>query len=72
MNNETNIKLPKKYYTMIDEMYKDEDGYWVYTSKGYYAAGMDKDCHTIHEDRQTELLQQIRRIEPCDCDDCTR
>ena len=29
MNNQINIKIPKKYQERIMEIYHDEDGYWV-------------------------------------------
>jgi hypothetical protein len=70
MKNSTTIKVPKKYHKMIQQIYHDSDGYWVYTEKGYYATGIDKECHTIHEDTHQEILRQIRMIKPCDCNYC--
>ena len=72
MKNDTNIKVPKKYHHMIEEIYQDSDGYWAVTSEGYYAAGTDPcpGLHTIHEDTHKEILEQIRMIKPCDCDEC--
>jgi hypothetical protein len=60
--------IPKKYMEHIDEVYKDSDGWWAYTKKGFQFAGMG--CHTAHEDTQHELLKMIRTMEPCDCDQC--
>jgi hypothetical protein len=60
--------IPKKYMQHIDEIYKDSEGWWAYTTKGFKFAGMG--CHTAHEDTQHELLQMIRTMEPCDCDQC--
>lgn len=68
MKNETNMKVPKKYHHMISEIYHDSDGYWCYTADGFYSPYMD--CHTIHEDTQKQLLEVIRGIEPCDCEEC--
>jgi len=70
MKNSTNIKIAKKYEDMIREIYCDEDGYWVCLNKGYYAAGVDFECHTIHEDEQKEVIRQIRLIKPCKCNFC--
>ena len=72
MINNTNIKVPKKYHHMIDEIYQDEDGYWCETAKGYQAASVDRECHTIHEDTQKEILFHIKYIKPCNCDDCKK
>jgi hypothetical protein len=55
---------------MIDELYQDSDGYWVYTADGFYASGIDEECHTISQDTQKEVLEQIRMIKPCTCDFC--
>ena len=34
MENNTKIKLPKKYEPMIEFIDKDSDGYWAYTRYG--------------------------------------
>ena len=60
--------VPKKYVHMIDEIYKDPDGYWAYSSKGYQFEYMQ--CHTAHEDTQKELLMVIKSLNKCDCDQC--
>jgi hypothetical protein len=60
--------IPKKYMKHIEEVYKDSDGWWCYSKKGYYFTHMD--CHTAHEDTQDQLLQVIRTLAPCDCDQC--
>lgn len=70
MKNSTNIKIPNKYHHMIKEVYHDEDGYWVYTERGYYATSEDFECHTIHEDKQQDILNKIRQIKPCNCNYC--
>lgn len=69
MQNNSTIKVPKKYQHMI-ELIDDEgtEGYWVYTNHGYYSPDME--CHTIHEYTQAEVLQKIRNIEPCNCKEC--
>jgi hypothetical protein len=60
--------IPKKYMQNIIEVYKDSEGWWAYTKKGFKFAGMG--CHTAHEDTQHELLKMIRTMEPCDCEQC--
>ncbi len=70
MINLTSIKVPKKYHEMIEEIFHDSDGYWCYTERGYQAAGTDRGLHVIHEDTHREVLDQIRQIEPCDCEYC--
>lgn len=68
MNNETSVKVPLKYQGMITEIYKDSDGYWAYSNKGFMFEDMG--CHTAHEDTQADLLRVIRSLIPCDCDEC--
>lgn len=60
--------IPKKYMQNITEVYKDSEGWWAYSKKGYKFEGMG--CHTAHEDTQHELLKMIRTMVPCDCDQC--
>lgn len=52
----------------MDEVFKDSDGYWGYTKKGF-RFGITE-CHTAHGNTQKELLSDIRSMEPCDCDEC--
>ena len=52
----------------MDEVFKDSDGYWAYTKKGFRFA--QTECHTAHGNTQKEILQDIRSMEPCDCDEC--
>jgi hypothetical protein len=68
MKNSTKIIVPRKYIHMIDEIFKDSDGYWAYSSKGYQFDDMF--CHTAHEDTQNELLKVIRSLNKCDCNQC--
>lgn len=70
MKNATNIKIPKKYQNMIEEIYHDSDGYWAYAEYGFHFKDMGGECHTAHEDTQTELLSVIRSLEPCKCKEC--
>lgn len=68
MKNTTSIKIPKKYHHMLDEVYKDGDGYWATSQDGYYFKHMD--CHTAHEDTQNDLLSVIRTLDNCNCEEC--
>ena len=52
----------------MDEVFKDSDGYWAYTKKGFRFA--ETECHTAHGNTQKEILSDIRSMEPCDCDEC--
>jgi hypothetical protein len=70
MKNSTNIDVPKKYQHMIDEIYQDCDGYWIYTKYGYYLSYFDLDTHVVSEDTQQEILKHIRHIKPCVCKRC--
>lgn len=68
MINGTKIKIPKGLQKRVRELYHDSDGYWLYTNRGYctYEYG----CHTIHEDTQKDVLQQLKFTDTCDCDYC--
>ncbi len=72
MKNETNIKVPKKYQPMIEEIYRECDGgewsYWAVSAKGWEFGRMQ--CHTAHEDTQAIMLDVIRSLRPCDCKEC--
>lgn len=54
---------------MIDEIDHDNDGYWVYSKKGYKFLGMDS--HTAHEDTQAEIIEKIEfELVSCKCREC--
>ena len=63
MRNSTNIRVPRKYYAMIREIYRDEDGYWVYLNPGYHTVDHGK---TIHEETVAGVLREIRQIKKGD------
>jgi len=56
--------IPDKYKPAIDDIFRDEDGIWIYLKQGYYADGMGcyNECQIIHEDTIKELLYQVRLI----------
>ena len=62
MKNSTNIKIPKKYENMIEEVFYEgkENGYWIYLKDGYIHEEME--CGTIHEYTQKDLLNTLRGI----------
>lgn len=68
MKNQTKINIPKKYHSMLTEVYQDSDGYWAYAKLGYYFTLMDS--HTACEDTQNGLLKVIRSLSVCDCEEC--
>jgi hypothetical protein len=70
LKNNTKMKIPKKYMPMIDELYKDGEGYWCYSKEGYYFEEMGQGCHTAHEDTQHEIYLVIRTLKPCECAEC--
>ena len=69
MKNDTNIKVPVKYQHGIDEIFKDDDGYWAYSKKGYKFDATE--CHTAHGYTVAETLSDIRSLTTCDCEECT-
>jgi hypothetical protein len=62
------MTIPKKYEERVSEMYQDSDGFWIYLKRGWRQG--DNVCHTLHEDTQTRLLQELRKTKRCDCDYC--
>lgn len=73
MKNSTSIKVPKKYQPMVEDIYKDSDkGYWCYANKGYYFSDMDYGVHIIREDTQRQVLDMIKSLRLCECDDCIK
>lgn len=68
MDNQTNIKIPKRYHDAIKRVYKDSDGYWVDLEASYYVRGYSffPEYHTIHEDTVADTLAMIRTISSFD------
>lgn len=62
------MRIPKKYAPRVQEVFKDDDGYWIYLNRGWFWD--DPGLHTIHEDTQRELLVQLRYTERCNCPYC--
>lgn len=62
MINNTNIKIPKKYNEMIEEIYYEgkEDGYWCVLKEGFIST--DSECGTIHEWTVKDLLASLKSI----------
>ncbi len=60
--------IKKKYEDRIDEMIRDEDGWWIYLNRGW--CWDDKGLHIIHEDTQKEAIRQLYFTEKCDCNYC--
>lgn len=61
MNNQTKIKIPKKYQERVEELWYDSDGYWLILKEGWRSPEMD--CRTIHEDTQARVLNYLRGTE---------
>ena len=62
MTNKTNVKVPKKYQSMIEliEYEEENEGYWLYSNEGYIIGSTG--CHTSSVDTQKQLLEEIRTI----------
>lgn len=48
--------------------------HWVYLKPGWRNAWVDPCAalHAIHEPEVKEVLLQLRKAEPCDCEECQR
>lgn len=71
MKNTTSIKVPKYLHHKVDEIFNDPDkGYWCHSKKGYYFSEADYGIHIVREDTQKHLMDMIRSLRKCDCDEC--
>lgn len=71
--NNTSIKIPKKYHHMLDEVYEEiEDEQKTYWAKSAYGFCFDStDSHVEYGETQKELIEKIRGLKACDCEECT-
>ena len=60
------------YWVECDEWGEDYEGpysHWLYLKPGWFALG-DPGRHNIHEPTAKEVLEQLKWIEKCDCEEC--
>jgi hypothetical protein len=56
---------------VIQEEYRDSDGYWIHLRPGYRSGQDPVGCqHSIVEDTKREAYSWLSNVRPCDCDDC--
>jgi hypothetical protein len=55
---------------LIQEEYRDADGYWIYLKRGYRM--VDDPVHGIVENTKREAYRKLSMVVPCDCQDCKR
>jgi hypothetical protein len=58
-----------KLTDMIQEEYRDSDGYWIYLKPGYMC-GDDPGTHGIIEDTKRAARSRLASVVPCNCADC--
>jgi hypothetical protein len=61
--------MAAKSRAVIQEEYRDSDGYWIYLKPGW-ENGADPGTHGIVEDTKREAYRTLAYARPCDCDDC--
>jgi len=54
---------------LIQEEYRDSDGYWIYLKPGWQN-GLDPGTHGIVEDTKTRARAALSSVKPCDCAEC--
>ena len=64
------MNIPNKYKDRVQEYWQDSDGFWIALKDGWRQG--DNVCHTLHEDTQTRLLQELRKTRECNCEECRR
>lgn len=77
MQNNTSLKIPKKYQARIDSVHRENcddsmpnEAYVIYLSDGWCLA-RDYGVHTIIEYSQKAALEQLRDTVKCECcNDC--
>ena len=63
MENNTNMKIPKKYEPMISEISQDENGYCVKLNKGYKNSTFD--AQELHLNTQKLVKEELKNIIAC-------
>jgi hypothetical protein len=56
---------------LIQEEYRDTDGYWIYLKPGWQN-GADPGTHGIVEDTKSAARRKLAMAEPCTCAECLR
>ncbi len=65
-------RLKRRYPGMIEEVsYEGEDGTWLYLVPGWKREPCDE-VHSVHEWNSRDLIDAMKRIVPCGCDECKR
>jgi hypothetical protein len=54
---------------IIQEEYRDGDGYWIYLKPGWQN-GADPGTHGIVESTKRDAYSTLTMARPCDCDEC--
>ena len=67
MENNTNMKIPKKYEPMISEISQDENGYCVKLNKGYKNSTFD--AQELHLNTQKQVKEELKNIIACNCEE---
>lgn len=67
MENNTNMKIPKKYESMISEISQDEDGYCIKLNKGYRNSTFD--AQELHLNTQKQVKEELKNIIACNCEE---
>lgn len=67
MENNTNMKIPKKYEPMISEISQDENGYCVRLNKGYKNSTFD--AQELHLNTQKQVKEELKNIISCNCEE---
>lgn len=58
-----------KLTDLIQEEYRDADGYWIYLKNGWRIPG---DAHGIVENTKRQARAKLADAVPCDCKECSR
>ena len=58
-----------KLQRVIDEEYRDSDGYWISLTPGWRDCG-NPGVHGIVENTKSEARRKASEAEPCDCGEC--
>lgn len=59
--------MTKAQRAMIEDEYRDSDGYWINLASGFQWDG----AHAVHEPTKAAAYRILtREVKPCTCPDC--
>lgn len=61
-------KRVEEVYSEHGNMDRNRDDWWIHLRAGWCS---DPETHLIHQQTLTDCYEELRRVQPCDCKECT-